>query len=260
MQTTMSRTLPAEILDLIIDHLHDEPNALKTCCVVSKSWVPRTRRHLFAHVKLYALESHVERWKKAFPDPSNSPAHHTRTLTVNGTPGIGSPNESVDGWIRAFRNVVHLDLSFVGRVAFFQFRGFPPAVRSLRLSSSILEAFDLICSFPLLEDLSLVNLHHGDGADLWNPPLTSPKLTGALDLRLGMAVYPVARRLLDFPGGLRFSKINATFFHLDAKSVTDLVSKCSHTLESLSLFYFPIGAPPLYPVTDKYLTVGPRHR
>ena len=54
-ETTMSCTLPPEILDLIIDHLHDEPATLKTCCVVSKSWVPRTRKHLFALVEFRVL-------------------------------------------------------------------------------------------------------------------------------------------------------------------------------------------------------------
>ena len=251
MQTTTSCALPAEILDLIIDHLHDEPDALKTCCVVSKSWVPRTRRHLFAHVEFCAQKSHMELWKKAFRDPSDSPAHHTRTLTIDGDPITASTDESVDGWIRAFRNVVHLKLSSMSRATLVQFHGISPAVRSLRLSPPILEAFDLICSFPLLEDLSLIALHPEDDVDGWNPPLTSPKLTGTLGLRLRGMVHPVARRLLDFPGGLRFSKIATVFFHNDAESVTDLVSRCADTLESLSLFYFPRGAFPSSPVTDQ---------
>ncbi|KAF9789198.1 hypothetical protein BJ322DRAFT_1000595, partial [Thelephora terrestris] len=43
--------LPPEILDLVTDNLSDEPSTLKACCLVSKSWVPRTRKHLFASVK-----------------------------------------------------------------------------------------------------------------------------------------------------------------------------------------------------------------
>jgi len=34
--------LPPEILDYIVDLLHNSPNALKECCLVSKSWIPRT--------------------------------------------------------------------------------------------------------------------------------------------------------------------------------------------------------------------------
>jgi len=61
----MSPDLMPELLDLIVDHLRGELTTLETCCVVSKSWVPRAQKHLFAHV-----EFHVELWKKAFPDPS----------------------------------------------------------------------------------------------------------------------------------------------------------------------------------------------
>ncbi|KAF9643160.1 hypothetical protein BDM02DRAFT_3081141, partial [Thelephora ganbajun] len=54
-QTTMSNPrqfhLPPEILDYIIDLLHDKPETLKQCCLVSKSWVSRTRKHLFADIE-----------------------------------------------------------------------------------------------------------------------------------------------------------------------------------------------------------------
>ena len=50
--------LPAEILDYIIDHLHDTEDALRNCSLVSKSWIPRTRTHLFADVKLILI-SHL---------------------------------------------------------------------------------------------------------------------------------------------------------------------------------------------------------
>ena len=44
--TYWSLSLPPETLDLIADHLHDEPTALTACCPVSESWVTRIRRHL----------------------------------------------------------------------------------------------------------------------------------------------------------------------------------------------------------------------
>ena len=42
--------LPAELLDYIVDHLHDTKDALKSCGLLSKSWIPRTRRRLFANI------------------------------------------------------------------------------------------------------------------------------------------------------------------------------------------------------------------
>jgi hypothetical protein len=38
--------LPAEMLDHVVDHLYDTEDALRNCCLVSKSWIPRTRKHL----------------------------------------------------------------------------------------------------------------------------------------------------------------------------------------------------------------------
>ena len=62
---TMSPTLLPEILDLIVDHLHNEPVALNACCFVSEPWVPRSRSHIFTHVELDSVRF------------SNSPAHYT---------------------------------------------------------------------------------------------------------------------------------------------------------------------------------------
>jgi len=84
----MSYTLPPEMLDLIVDHLDGEPTALKTCCVVSKSWIPRAQRNLFAHVTFDA--SKLDLWKKTFPDPSNSPAYRTRSLLISDIPTVSA--------------------------------------------------------------------------------------------------------------------------------------------------------------------------
>ena len=49
---TMSRPhLPPEILEYILDTLHDDPKTLRDCCVVAKSWIPRTKNRLFAKVR-----------------------------------------------------------------------------------------------------------------------------------------------------------------------------------------------------------------
>jgi len=64
--------LPRETLDYIVDFLHDEPETLKACCLASKSWVPRTRKHLFSEIA-FGSGAKVERWTKAFPDSTNPP-------------------------------------------------------------------------------------------------------------------------------------------------------------------------------------------
>jgi len=256
----MLSPLPPEILDLIIDHLHDEPTTLKTCCVVSKSCVPRTRRHLFARVEFCDSEFHVERWKKTFPDPSNSPAHHTRTLSISGTSGLSVIAAAEAGWVRTFHNVVHLELSRMNRTSLVQFYGLSPTIRSLGLTCTTTSiVFDLICSFPLLEDLALGAVFPKSDAGGCNTHLTSPKLTGTLDLSTLGGICLLTRRLLDLPGGLRFSKINTLFFDKNAKLLTDLVSSCSDTLEFLTIGYRPQSAFPSAPVISQHLIAACKH-
>lgn len=44
--------LPPEIFDLFIDQLSHSSPDLKSCCLVSKSWLSRSRHHLFRHIIL----------------------------------------------------------------------------------------------------------------------------------------------------------------------------------------------------------------
>ena len=265
MHATMSPSLPPEILDLIVDHLHDEPTALKACCVVSKSWIQRTRTHLFASVQFHPSTSSIELWKKAFPDPSNSPAHHTRSLVIGGIPIVTAADADEGGWIRTFHNLVHLHLESPRRedVSLVPFHGISATLRSLRLVCTSPDILDLMCSFPLLEDLALISPSRG--SDAWNIPPTSPKLTGFLDLSMFGGIRPLAGirpfagRLLSLPNGLHFTKI-AVRLDEGIHSVIDLVSMCSNTLESISVFYYTPGMPPLASATDHYLTACRRRR
>ena len=257
----MSTSLPPEILDSIIDHLHNDSTALKGCCVVSKSWIHRTRSHLFARVEFRAPKSHFELWKKTFPDPPISPAHHTRHLSIYGLSHVTTADAEACSWIRAFHNVEHLHLEALGwndRSSLTLFHGLSPTLTSLYLANTYLEALGLVCSFPLLEDLAVSFLDQGD--DAWNTPSTSPKLTGSLSLRAVGDVYPVARRLLDLPNGLHFTKIAVACIRQDVKSTADLVSRCSDTLESLSICYYVPGVFSSVSVTDRQLTTVHEYR
>ena len=44
--------LPQELVDHIIDHLHDDRLTLNNCSLVSRAWLPTSRLHLFAKVSL----------------------------------------------------------------------------------------------------------------------------------------------------------------------------------------------------------------
>ena len=254
----MSCSLPPELLDHIVDHLHDNPTTLKACCIVAKSWVPRTQSHLFADVGFDTEKNSVERWMKIFPDSSNSPAHHTHSLSISGLSVVSTETMDVGGWIRNFHNLVHLDLAHVpweGRQApLIPFHGLSPTLRSLRLISITHSVFDLVCSFPLLEDLALICIPPESDGDAGRNVhrVSSPKLTGSLVLE---ASRPVIPRLLGLSNGLNFVKIVVSCRdEEEARSATELVSRCSGTLESLTVHYR--GAFPSSSIISLYLTTA----
>jgi len=229
----MFHSLPLDMLNLCVDYLHHERTALKACCLVSKSWVPWSRRHLFARIE-FTHDIPFKSWVEAFPNPLISPAHHTRTLKIQGRCAIATPGVHVGRWVRAFHNIVCLHIS---NHSLIPFQGLSPTVRSLRLELTHArpsKVFNLMCSFPLLEDFALVAHGYETEDNGWTTPSTSPGLNGSLELRSLAGTSPFTRRLLDLPNGLNFTKIvlsctKEAYFNL----VTDLASECRDTLESL---------------------------
>ena len=120
-----------------------------------------------------------------FPDPLSSPAHYTRTLWILNV----WPATPTSHWLRAFRNVVRLNLVTPSwdedRASLVSLHGLWPTLRSIHLSCFSIppsEVFGLVCSFPLLEDLALAHVDRKNNSYGWNIPSVSPKLTGSLSL------------------------------------------------------------------------------
>jgi hypothetical protein len=100
--------LPQDITDYILDHLHDQPETLMQCCLVSRSWIQASRKHLFGQVS-FNSSTLLERWERAFPDPLNSPVIHTCHLVVNG-PNVFAKVPGECDWTQAFSRVGHVVL------------------------------------------------------------------------------------------------------------------------------------------------------
>jgi hypothetical protein len=124
-----------------------------------------------------------------------------------------------------------------GPASLFPLHGLSPTLKSLSLFRSCIppsEVLNLICSFPLLEDLELCLLSKdNDVTDEWSAPSTLPKLTGSIDL--SGEVRSVISRLLGLQNCFRFAKVVTMCQVEDADLTSDLVMKCSKTLESLSI-------------------------
>ena len=240
--------LPVELLDHIVDLLDGSRDALEGCCLVSKSWIPRARRHLFSRIEFHTPQNLLS-WKTTFPDPSTSPAHYTRSLHINCPQIVKNADAEEGGWISTFSRVVYFEVVIPRRdvnrlgCSLIPFRGFSPALNFLRVSFTGLlspSVYSLIHSFPRLHSLALTTpdwycrdsgFHEQEIFIQLSGPLA---FTGILELSLEEGMLPIASTLLSLPNGLHFRELRLTLHHEEDTSLTAaLAEKCSSTLETL---------------------------
>ena len=249
--TMSNQHLPAELLDLIVDLLYDSTDALESCCLVSKSWIPRARKHLFTDIKFTA--EGLQSWKTRFPDPFTSPARYTKNLLITCPLEVAVADGKEGGWITAFTRVVRFELDafkvYVDQPGSYltPFYGFSPALKSLHLTFYCVpsrQLFHLICSFPLLDDLAVTS-HYYAWSERDDTPddrttniqsLTLPSFTGSLELDMWTGMDFMAPGLLSLSGGLNFRRLQLSLKReTDPSLMTALVEECCPTLESLEV-------------------------
>ena len=246
--------IPGELLDHIVDLLHSSQTPLRNCCLVSKSWVSRTRRHLFAEIN-FQTTKRLQSWKKTFPDHSTSPARYAKTLLIGCPQVVATAGADAGSWIASFSGVEYLALG--GRdvrargweVTFVLFHAFSPVIKSIRVEFSSFpfpHFLNFTLSFPLLEDLAVLNCYDvpidnggdSDGLSTVVKLSSSPMFTGSLGLVLRGWTGLIVHRLLSQPGGIHFRKLTLAWFREEDISLTiSLVERCSRTLESLNIAY-----------------------
>jgi len=143
------------------------------------------------------------------------------------------------------------------------FHGLSPVIKSLRMNFSSLPSsliFDLILSFPLLEDLNV--LTRDESIDDYNgsrPPSTviqplDQPMTGSLELSQWGGVRFIASRLLSLPGGIHFQKLVLKWSRgEDISSTMSLVEGYSHSVEYLEIACGPLGTSIWYPLPHQQL-------
>ena len=231
---------PQEIIDVIIDLLRDDKMALKTCCLLSKRWVPYAQKHLFTSRTItFKSFKGAAFWRERFPDPAEPPACYISTLRFFCTESITSEHFS---WIQSFPAVIKLHLRTKcyarnhthGSNNLAALSNLPKA-KSLEIkwdSFTAQEIFDFICSFPLLEDLNLWRdpFSQDGGIGAVSRLSALPPLTGTLALsRTG----DFMRQMAELPIDLRFRKIETSL--CESRVITKLVKRSSATLECINI-------------------------
>lgn len=156
----MTTVIPPEIVDRIIDYLHDDGNTLIACSLVARDWVPSTRLHLFAKLSLLS-SNEVEKLTELDSFAPNN-LHYCQELSIGtnnhfGNPStrpgfmpfVGTPPSAISKRIDRFTSLHTL-----------HFRGFPSGAMG-GLISSLVEISEKVTTITFT-DSSLESCY-----DLW---------------------------------------------------------------------------------------------
>jgi hypothetical protein len=178
----ISMPLSPELIDIIIDNLHNDKRSLSACCLTSKQWVSSCRFHLFSKITvtphrissvLHFLESH-----------SPSITLLVRNLVVDDFSEWGLDADPEEGTRLSFPadklrriflllcSVEHLHIRNCYHVINSNMFSVLTNVRELVMEdirlSSLQHTLSFVYAFPMLETLSIVG--RSTWRDLYLPP------------------------------------------------------------------------------------------
>ena len=268
-KTPQCPRIPNEILDKILNHLIADSSScddsLRSCSLVSKSWVPSCRRHLF-HTIIFS-SGDVAKWLKTFPVPQESPAHYVKDLRFLLGGHYGAP-EKLSKHTPWFANVEKLVLtmnttSSSSRTSFPA--RLPQSVTSLTIKAGgsgvdLTQMRDIMVRLPDLNDLILSGPFvvqskfkkrlPGLGAGLRG------RFGGELQIRNGYTDEYIVNMLLEIPTGLHFTKLHVHADRACLLQTVRLAEACCETLVNL-LFSCAIYFGKLSPLPDLLVSLVP---
>lgn len=161
----MANLLP-EIIDMVIDHLHDDRASLRACASVSRNWLPACRFHLFRTLTVNDVEGDA-----CFKDLSSFLHGHpqippfVRELYVMGTPG-STPSIALLGLGTLIAGLPNVHTLKLHNIKWHHLSNsadglpFTQGLKRLHISSTKIfggtrPIFDIIALFPALEGFSM---------------------------------------------------------------------------------------------------------
>ncbi|KAJ4480043.1 hypothetical protein J3R30DRAFT_2570450 [Lentinula aciculospora] len=185
--------LPAELWNIILDHLYDDKGSLLSCLLACRAWGDFCRYHIYEIFTWSPVHKFDEDgWSKFHPFP-----HYVRHLAISGCSFGNDVIEDLDtGWLLPlaqrlyqFGSVVHLEVDSVdwddviGTHAwdtFISATGFLSQIKILDLSNIPLQPFqhilDSICLFPSLEKLEYLPSHVELDEEILNLQSNTPSI------------------------------------------------------------------------------------
>ncbi|KAG5653810.1 hypothetical protein H0H81_010278 [Sphagnurus paluster] len=150
------RAMPAELVDLVIDHAHTDLSLLAVCSLVCKAWFPAARHHLFSSTKLNA--KNASSFARLLNSASSSVAGFVRHIDANDSCEGGRWIDDIFPSLASLPFVTSISLT--------------PSCDTI-LSQSTLST---LCTFDRLVDLKLAECEFRDFAEVQRLIVAFPML------------------------------------------------------------------------------------
>ena len=240
--------IPQDIIDEIVDQLTagSRPSIrspalesqLRSCALVSKSWVPPCRRYLFHTV--YFTVNGMARWLETFPVPGESPAHHVRDLSLALGEHDGT-REKFFEYLPWFTNAETMSLYGYGSPEPLWMPSvwrLPQSITSLGTRArtvTLVHLQAIMVQLPNLNEMSLSGpLAAVDEGELVGIGTTlRGRYSGKLEL-YQLDARGVVDMLLEVPTGVHFSHLQIRGTHECFLPTVKLAEACGESLVKLS--------------------------
>ena len=239
--TAIIPRIPQDIIDEILDHLAADPvelTSLRSCSLVSKSWILPCQQRLFYAVTFTSED--MERWLNTFPVPEESPALHVRDLSV-WIGGSSRVTEDFFGHTVLFTNVKKMTIFGQGGMPPIRptFWKLPRSITTFTFRASgvtLVKIRDIMAQLPNLDDLSLFGspILVDRSALLGIGTALGGRFGGQLALNGGWVDKDVINMLLEVPTRLHFTEVHICATRGCLPPAVRLAGACSKTIVKLS--------------------------
>ncbi|KAI8980101.1 hypothetical protein BD414DRAFT_516553 [Trametes punicea] len=189
--------LPAELDDLILDHLRDDRRTLRACALTCSGWLPRAHYHLFRSI--YLDWSNCYSFSRLLAS-NPALASYVGTLEIEGAFGIFTMDRlhgaTLDAWLRAIppwlpqrlANLKNLELALltIDTELVRRFFGQLLGVTHLTLWACALTSLDvfpeLCLSLPQLKYLSIAFPQEWETSSQWISPTWASRSRPCLEI------------------------------------------------------------------------------
>ena len=268
-------SLPPELIDRILRSLRNDPESLMATSLVSKAWTIWSQAYFFESVHL--KPANLQHWLKNISQDADSPASHTRTLTLEEYRLLPWINPQYLDFplsnLASFRDVRSLSLVqwnatlFNGASPEPYFGHFGKSLRTLSLRFCTLDPailFNFLSLLPNIQDLEIAYLFPNSAAldIIPDVPKVTPSFCGTLSLADLASGHLILKALAALP--LHFTTISiqgCTFHESDIYQM--LLTSCRDTLVTLRFEKSYRGVLGLCPglirpvLTFLYFQIGP---